>query len=214
MFYFQPAATRCFGLNRKPDPEFKTWQRSKTAMKAENFVRNIFVFCRLVGFRQTSDRPTSTSSAFIAAARKKERISNVGTSVTQLGDLKKFCETIFLTESSPNIWHLFGLVRKCHWFSKNGWNSFWATFYSIIWSHWLPLWHDIASVIRFGKISPLWQKITSLSILKGSFSIWLNVNPTFAKTSSSWTNYHCCILCQRLKNNWVIWSHWTKLRRS
>ena len=51
----------------------------------------------------------------------------------------------------------------------------------------------LSSVTRFGKISPLWQKITSLwQILSGLFLFWQNAEPPLADLWHYWTNFPCC----------------------
>ena len=48
------------------------------------------------------------------------------------------------------------------------------------------------SVTRLGKISPLWQKFTSLwHIFDGLFLIWGNAEPTLANLLHYWPNFHC-----------------------
>ena len=46
---------------------------------------------------------------------------------------------------------------------------------------------------RFGEISPLWQKFTSLwQIFDSFFLIWQNAEPTLAILWHYWANFHCC----------------------
>ena len=55
------------------------------------------------------------------------------------------------------------------------------------------LWHCLPSrVTRFGKISPFWQKFTSLwQIFDGVFLIWSNSKPSLTNLLHYWANFHC-----------------------
>ena len=63
---------------------------------------------------------------------------------------------------------------------------------------------------RFGKISPLWQKIKTYgNILNVNlFGIWQSTEYNLAQFSCIWGHFECCKCCKRYKNNLVIWSHW------
>ena len=51
----------------------------------------------------------------------------------------------------------------------------------------------MTSVTRFGEISPLWQKFTSLwTIFDGLFLNWQNAEPTLANWKRFWANFHYC----------------------
>ena len=47
-----------------------------------------------------------------------------------------------------------------------------------------------ASATRFDEISPLWQKIKSLAILKGLFIMWQYLEPTLTIIFCYWPNFH------------------------
>ena len=54
-------------------------------------------------------------------------------------------------------------------------------------------WHIPISVTRFGEISPLWQKFTSLwQFLDSLFLIWQNAEPTLVNFGHYWSYFHCC----------------------
>ena len=65
-----------------------------------------------------------------------------------------------------------------------------------------------SSVTRFGEISPLCQKFTSLwQNFESSFHIWQDGEPILANLWHNWANFHVAN-GQILKNNLTIWSHW------
>jgi len=51
----------------------------------------------------------------------------------------------------------------------------------------------VDSVTRFGKISPLQQKLRNLwQYFKGLFGIWQSCEPTLGQFVFFWANFNCC----------------------